>query len=96
MPGGALRSARTLPASRRYGQTQAEPELAAWWQQAQAERPYAAAAPEADASLGVPEIGDEEPELELRSTLVGDLPHSPALSAFKIILLYCLLPLASK
>jgi hypothetical protein len=44
---------------------QAEPSLEPSWRQGEAERPSAAAAAEADASLGVPEIGDEEPELEL-------------------------------
>jgi hypothetical protein len=42
---------------------EAEPELEASWQHGQAERPSAAAAPEADASLDAPEIGDTEPEL---------------------------------
>lgn len=43
---------------------QGEPSLEPSWQQGETERPPAAAAPEADASLGAPEIGDDEPELE--------------------------------
>jgi hypothetical protein len=44
---------------------QAEPSLEPSWQQGEADRSPAAAAPEADASHAVREIRDEEPELEL-------------------------------
>jgi hypothetical protein len=47
------------------GGPEAEPEPEASWQQGKAERPSAAAAPEAGASLDAPEIGDHEPELGL-------------------------------
>jgi hypothetical protein len=49
----------------REPEPEAEPELRASWQHGQAERPSAAAAPDAGASLDVPEIGDVEPELGL-------------------------------
>jgi hypothetical protein len=44
---------------------QAQPSLEASWHQGEAERPSATAAPESNASLDIPEIGDQESELEL-------------------------------